>query len=500
MNLAQKIKDTALAILPVNVVVLIVHFTLAPLQSSTLVTFLLSSLFVIAGLAIFVAGADLGIVPAGSLIGAALTRTKKLPIILAAIAASGFIVTIAEPNLRVQGDMVESVTGALSSKTLVLAVSGGIAFFLALSMLRILFRIPFRVIVIAFYGIALLLASRIDQTLVAITFDASGAATGPLTVPFYIAIGIGVANVRGGKEAEDDSFGTTGIAAIGPIFAMTIVAFFLSRDGASGPTATPSISSTMGALPTPWDILRAFPPTAKSVSVSLIPLIALFAFFQVTLIKLPPAQTRRVIFGVVYAWIGLIFFFVGANAGFIPAGTAIGSAIGGLEGNWILIPIGCVLGAIIVCAEPAMWVLTEQIEEVSSGNVRRPLVFATIAIGVAGGVSLAMWRVLAGFSVWYLIAPLISAAIILTLVTPKLFASIAFDSGSVATGPVSSAFILPLTVGASAASGGNPAGDAFGIIAMIAVFPIVSIQILGCLYASKARSIERSKSREGGSR
>ena len=281
---------------------------------------------------------------------------------------------------------------------------------------------------------------------------------------------------------------------------MTAVAFFFSGTGGSDSHAVSAAATGTTALPAPADILRAFPSTVKNVSASLLPLVVLFAFFQVTLIKMPPAQTRRVVFGVVYAWIGLILFFVGANAGFIPAGRAVGAAIGALGNNWLLIPVGCVFGAIIVCAEPAMWVLTEQIEEVSSGNVRRPLVFATIALGVAGGVSLAMWRVLAGFSVWYLIAPLFAIAVLLTLVTPKLFASVAFDSGSVATGPVSSAFILPLTVGASAASGGNPATDAFGLIAMIAITPVVSIQLLGWLYARKEKAMMQRTSRKGVSR
>lgn len=485
MNLARKIKDTALAIIPIDLVIIAIHFTVAPIPAPTLVSFLASSVLVIVGLAIFLAGADLSIVPAGSLIGAALTRTRNLPLILAALAASGLIITIAEPNLRVQGDMVESVTGVVGSRALVLAVSLGIAVFLAIAMLRILFRIPFRLIVIAFYALALLLASRVDQTLVAVAFDSSGAATGPLTVPFYIALGVGVASVRGGREADDDSFGTTGIAAIGPIFAMVVVAFALSARGDAGASAPPLGAATAVAGPAWRAFLSAFPTTMRNVAVSLSPLAALLAFFQLALVRIPPAQTRRVAIGLAYVWVGLVLFFVGANAGFIPAGTAIGSAIGSLGGNWILVPIGCVLGAIIVCAEPAMWILTDQIEEVSAGNLRKPLVFAAIAIGVAAGVSLAMWRVLAGFSVWYLIAPLFILAVLLTLASPPLFASIAFDSGSVATGPVSSAFILPLTVGASAASGGNPATDAFGLIAMIAATPLVAIQILGLLYARK---------------
>lgn len=488
MNLTQKLKDTSLAIIPVDLIVLALHATVAPLAPHLLISFLAGSVFVILGLSIFLAGADLGIVPAGSLLGASLTRTRNLPLILIALLISGFIITIAEPNLKVQGDLVESVTGLLGSWSLVFAVAGGIGIFLAIAMLRILFQIPFRIIIILFYGIALILATRIDPSLVAIAFDSSGAATGPLTVPFFIALGIGVTSVRGGKNAEDDSFGTTGIAAIGPIFAMVLVGFLVSGQGPSAEVAgdiqVEAAAVEPGSL-TLW--ISSIPTTMKGVALSLSPLAALLVFFQITLLKLPPAQVRRLVVGLVYTWLGLVLFFVGTNSGFIPAGAALGEALGALESNYFLVPVGCAFGAAIVCAEPAMWVLTSQIEEVTSGNIRKPAVLTAVALGVASGVALSMWRVLAGFSVWYLIAPLFILAIVLTLVTPKLFASIAFDSGSVATGPVSSAFILPLTIGASAAAGGDPARDAFGLIAMIAITPPVSMQILGIIFHVKER-------------
>lgn len=488
MNLTQKLKDTSMAILPVDLIVLALHFTVAPLAPHLLISFLAGSIFVILGLGVFLAGADLGIVPAGSLLGASLTRTRNLPLILIALLISGFIITIAEPNLRVQGDLVESVTGSIGSWTLVFAVAGGIGIFLAIAMLRILLQIPFRVVIILLYGIALALATRVDPSLVAIAFDSSGSATGPLTVPFFIALGIGVTSVRGGKNAGDDSFGTTGIAAIGPIFAMVVVGLLVAGKGHSvdGPPdiRVEAAAINQGALEL-W--VSSVPSIMKSVALSLSPLAALLVFFQITLLKLPPAQVRRLVIGLAYTWLGLVLFFVGATSGFIPAGAALGGALGALGSNYFLVPVGCALGSAIVCAEPAMWVLTSQVEEVTSGNIRKPAVLTAVALGVASGVALSMWRVLAGFSVWYLVGPLYILAISLTLVTPKLFASIAFDSGSVATGPVSSAFILPLTIGASAAAGGDPARDAFGLIAMIAITPPVSMQILGIIFHAKER-------------
>ncbi len=537
MNLKQKLSETALAIVPVVIIIIALHVTIAPISVTTLVSFIAGAVVVIFGLGIFLAGVDLAIVPSGSLIGAALTRTRNLPAILLSVFAVGFIITLAEPNLKVQGDLVESVTGVIGSMSLVIAVSAGLALFLALGMGRILLQIPYKLIIVLSYGTVLLLASRVSPMFVAIAFDSSGAATGPLTVPFFIALGLGVSSVRGGKKADDDSFGTTGIAAIGAIFAVTVLAFALSggaeSSGASSSTATAEVASktavvsqadALDATPDTLDatpdgaqdgaagsadsgpeqstspfreafsaLIATLPRQAKNVTIALAPLAVLIALFQKVLLRMPPAQIRRIVAGLLYTWIGLVLFFTGANTGFIPAGTEIGMVLGEPSRQWILVPLGCVLGALIVCAEPAMWVLTAQVEEVSAGNIRKPVLLAAVAIGVACGVGLSMWRVIEGFSVWYLFAPAFLLAMALTFVTPKLFVSIAFDSGSVATGPVSSTLILPVTLGAALSSGGNPATDGFGLIAMIAVTPPISIQILGIIFHAKERKAQRRR-------
>ncbi len=502
MNFKRKLFETSLAIVPVAIIIIVLNITVAPVPLSTALSFGLGSVFVILGLSIFLAGVDLAIVPSGSLIGAALTRTRNLPALLGVALVSGFIITLAEPNINVQGDLVEAVTQIITSRALVVSVSLGVGIFLALGMGRIILQIPYKLIVVLAYALALFLASRVAPMFVAIAFDSSGASTGPLTVPFFIALGLGVSSVRGGKKADDDSFGTTGIAAIGAILAITTLAFILSRgSNADATLAADYIPEAFATLPTlensaPFftllrgacsTLFRSFPFEAVSVSFSLGPLAILVIIFQLVLLHMPPAQMRRIVIGLIYAWIGLVLFFAGANTGFIPAGTALGQALGGPDKQWILIPLGCILGALIVTAEPAMWVLTTQVEEVSAGNIRKPVLLTTVAIGVATGVGLTMWRVIAGFNVWFLIAPTFLLAMALTFVTPKLFVSIAFDSGSVATGPISSTLILPLTLGAALASGGNPATDGFGLIAMIAVFPPISIQILGILFHAKER-------------
>jgi len=493
MNLLHKLRETCIAVLPICAIVIVLGTTVTPLGSAVLLPFCFGSAFLILGLSVFLTGADLGIVPAGSYMGAKLTRTRMMPLILSTGLVIGFLITIAEPDLLVLGNQVESVTGRIPSGAMVFSVALGVGLFVALGLARTLLQIPYRIVLIAGYILVFALASRVDTVFVAIAFDSGGATTGPMTVPFIIALGVGISAVRGDRNAIDDSFGYTGIASIGPILAVTVLGFILTGQGAATApaaagtcagaaaatvhtTAAPGIAAILG------EVFALVPGTAADVFTALSPLYLIILLFQLFLLRLPPQLFRRISVGFLYALIGLVFFFVGADLAFVPAGTALGAALASLEYNWILIPIGCILGAVVVCAEPAVWVLTEQVEEVSGGNIRKAVLLSALGIGVAISVGLSMCRVLWGFSIWYLLVPFYAAALILTFFTPKLFTAIAFDSGGVASGPMASTFILSLTLGASVAAGGNPATDGFGVIAMVAATPLVAIQILGMLY------------------
>jgi hypothetical protein len=508
MNLIHKLKETCTAVLPICAIVLLLGTTIAPLGAAVIVPFCVGSVFLILGLSIFLTGADLGIVPAGTYMGAKLTRSRIMPLILGTGLLIGFLITIAEPDLLVLGNQVEAVTGGIDSiptipgMTMVIAVAIGVGVFVAIGLARTLFQIPYRIVLIAGYAIAFALASQVSNVFVAIAFDSGGATTGPMTVPFIIALGVGVAAVRGDKAATEDSFGYTGIASIGPILAVAILGFILTAQAGTPPVTagtelanagTNALASAAGtelaahaASTNPLAVIaEAFaliPEKARDVFTALSPLFAIIVAFQFFLLKLPPRLFRRVALGFFYAYLGLVFFFVGTELAFVPAGNALGAAIGALPYKWILIPIGVALGAVVVCAEPAVWVLTEQVEEVSGGNIRKRTLLGALAIGVAISVGLSMCRVLWGFSIWYLLVPFYALAIALTFFTPKLFTAIAYDSGGVASGPMASTFILSLTLGASVAAGGNPATDGFGVIAMIAATPLVAIQILGILY------------------
>lgn len=496
MNLMHKLRETCVAVLPICAIVIVLGTTVAPLTIGFLGAFCAGSAVLILGLTIFLTGADLGIVPAGSFIGAKLTRTRAMPLILGSGLAIGFLITIAEPDLLVLGRQVETVTGSIPARALILAVALGVGVFSAIALARVLFQIPYRLVIIAGYALVFALASRTDAAFVAIAFDSGGATTGPMTVPFIIALGVGIAAVRGDKNALEDSFGYTGIASIGPIIAVSLLGFFMGGSGGSIPgagTTAHGVASYNGAAEIAVsggiiaDLLRTILSEAKGVFAALIPLYAIIVLFQIFLLKLPKELFRRLSLGFLYAYIGLVLFFVGAATAFVPAGKALGAAIAALRHNWIIIPIGALLGAVVVCAEPAVWVLTEQVEEASGGNIRRTVLLATLATGVAISVGLSMCRVIFGFSVWYLLAPFYALALALTFFAPRLFTAIAFDSGGVASGPMASTFILSFTLGASSAVGAAAAMDGFGVIAMVASTPLVAIQVLGIVYRRRER-------------
>ncbi len=488
MNFLKKLKETCIAVLPISAVVIILALTITPLDGYLLVKFLLGTIWIILGLAIFLTGTDIGIMPAGSFLGASLTARRSLPLMLASGLLIGILITIAEPSLLILGQQAELVTGTVSARALVFWVSAGVGLFLLLGLARTVFQIPFRLIIILGYATVFFLAARADPVFVALSFDSGGATTGQMTVPFIIALGVGISSVRSDRSADDDSFGLIGIASIGPIIAVLLMGIATGSSPTGTGTASAGLSDVMESNMSLFsDYGHLFPEILKTVALALMPLAVILAIYQVALIRLPPRQLTRIVLGFVYTCIGLIIFLLGTNSAFIPVGKEVGYLLGQLEYNAILVPLGFLLGALVVCAEPAIWVLTESVEEVSGGNIRRPVLLAALALGVAASVALSMWRVLAGFSIWYILAPWYAAAILLAFATPRLFTAIAFDSGGVASGPLSSTFVLALLIGASASVGGNPAVDAFGLIAMIAVTPIVTIQILGWIYSIYTR-------------
>lgn len=490
----EKIKETFVSIGPIALIVLILNWTITPLGDGMTLTFIVSSLFTIIGLALFLLGADIGIIPMGEKAGSALTSKKNLPLLLIASFVIGFIITIAEPDVQVLTGQVSAVNPSIKSTTLLIMIALGIGFFVSLGLLRTVLQIPIKFLFVGFYVVVFVLAFLAPQEYFAISFDASGATTGPMTVPFIMALGMGVAAVKSNKNSDSkaDNFGLTGLASIGPIVAVLLMGLMMSgkSSGAEIQVVEESVAEiavTYTTLSRLKELFGNIPHIIVEVSKALLPLVGLLVVFLIFLFKLTKRQIIKICVGLIYAFLGLVLFLTGINGGFIPAGTVIGETLGKSGQLWLLVALGVTFGAIVVCAEPAVWVLTKQVEEISGGAIKRKVLLVALSSGVCIAVGLAMIRVIFGFHIAYILVPVFAIALALTFFCPKMFTAIAFDSGGVASGPMTSSFILSYTLGAATILGGNPLTDGFGVIALVASAPLIAIQILGLIYAKKGK-------------
>lgn len=479
MNIASKFKETALSVIPVMAIVLLLGIFAVNLGGRVLLSFFTGGICLIIGLSVFLLGVDIGIQPVGERLGAALTQRRSLALMLCTAFLIGFIVTAAEPDIQVFGDQVRSAFSGVNKRALVFSIAGGVGVFMSLGLLRTFLNLSVKWTLFVSYTVLFVLALFAPRAFVGIAFDSGGATTGPMTVPFIMALGLGVAAVRADKNG---GFGLTGIASVGPVAAVLIYSLFADASTCA------SVAETSGGTHAAWMLLKDV--FVESLT-SIMPLYGLFVIFQLLLLKLTPFQFCRITIGFVYALAGLTVFLFGVNSGFAQAGQLLGEGLGAnaarLGGCWhvVLVATGLAFGAIIVCAEPAVWVLSEQVEEVSGGAIKRKLLLTFLAVGTAVAIGLAMLRAVFGFSIAYLLVPGYVLAMILMVFTPSLFAGIAFDSGGVASGPLTSTFILSFTLGAAAC--GKGAGDSFGVIALVAMMPLIAIQLMGILYNRRLR-------------
>ena len=461
--------------------------------------FLRGSFLIIVGLTFFLHGMDLGIMPIGSFLGSSLIRSKNVLFILVSGGVIAFLVAVAEPNLLILGRQVEENVSHLSAITLLIVASIGLSLAIILSLVRTIFQLPFKFIILLVYGLIFALSPFVSPLYVSIALDTGGAITGPLTVPFIISFGVGSASVRSDVAAHDDNFGYTGMAVASPILLVLLYAVFSKF--LSGVTIAPIEQGLGQATALTSDLLSLLPSTMWSVFLSILPLAILLLVFQFLLLHIPPQALRKIIMGFIYSYIGLCFFFLGTNTAFIPIAEVLGKLLSLLSYNWIALPIAFVIGGVVVCSEPAAWALIAQVEEISEGNIRSSVMLLALALGTSCFVTLAIAKILFDFSIWYLIIPSYLLIFILTIFTPSLFSAIAFDSGSVASGPISSAFVLPLALGFSSQFSSGSASNAFGLIAMTSLSPLITIQILGCMFEGKKRralrktEIERKQSK-----
>lgn len=486
-KLLTKLKESVSSVLPIAVIVLLLHFTIAPVPGGTLALFLAGTILLILGMGFFTLGADISMMPMGEQIGAQLTKSKRIGLLVACCFAIGILITIAEPDLQVLANQVPSVP----NMALILSVALGVGIFLVVSLLRILFQLKLSFLLILFYAAVFLMALFTAPDYLAVAFDSGGVTTGPITVPFILALGIGLSSVRGGKSSHDDSFGLVALCSIGPIMAVMIMGLFFDPSSSAAATEAPVITDLTALLHALGEGVMDY---SKEVALALSPIILFFIIFQLAALKLPKAQLIKLAVGIVYTYVGLVVFLTGVNVGFLPAGHFIGAAIGGSGSGWILIPLGMVMGFFIVAAEPAVHVLNNQVEDLTGGAISKRAMLASLSIGVAISIGLAMLRILTGLSIWYLLIPGYAIALILTFFVPPIFTGIAFDSGGVASGPMTATFLLPFAMGACEALGGNIMTDAFGIVAMVAMTPLITIQVMGVIYRIKLTVTERRES------
>ena len=489
-NLLEKLKESLGAVLPIIGIVLVLCFSIAPIPNSVLMTFVVGAVLLIIGMMFFTLGAEMAMTPMGERIGTKLTNTRKISVVIVLCFILGFIITISEPDLQVLAEQVPSIP----NYTLIIAVATGVGIFLVAAVLRMLFGIPLAHMLLILYPIIFILASIVPQDFLTVAFDSGGVTTGPMTVPFIMALGIGFSAVRSDKHAENDSFGLVALCSVGPILAVLLLGLFY-HPGGSGYEQT-MIVKTDNSVEM-WQLFQeGLPYYMKEMLISLLPIILFFFIFQIVSLHLHKKTLVKIIIGIIYTYIGLVLFLTGVNVGFMPAGNYLGQVIAGLSYPWIIVPIGMLIGYFIVKAEPAVYVLTEQVEELTSGAISAKAMGMSLSIGVALSLGLAMVRVLTGISILWFLLPGYAVALGLTFFVPKIFTAIAFDSGGVASGPMTATFLLPFSMGACEALDGNVVTDAFGVVAMVAMTPLITIQILGLIYQIQEQMKEKQAAKD----
>jgi hypothetical protein len=475
-ELWSKILEALISALPITVIVYIM--SLLPWFDFTmveLITFTIGAVFLILGIGLFNLGADLAMTPMGAHVGSGLSRQKKLGLLLGVCFVLGMLITIAEPDLQVLANQVSAV---MNGTVLIYAVGLGVGAFLVVAILKIVFRKSLSNILMLFYmllfALALMLAVNENLNLLPMAFDSGGVTTGPITVPFIMALGVGISHILGDRHSKENSFGLVALCSVGPILAVLLLGIF-SRNDLVYEVPDYAVSS---------DILDAFVHTAlhtmKEVAIALGLIVAFFLGCQFLFLKLPMKHLKRIAVGVVFTYLGLVIFLTGVNVGFMPIGYKLGYELAKLNEVWLIL-LGLVMGVLVVLAEPAIHVLNQQVEEVTGGYVTKRSMIMGLCIGVGASIALSVVRIIFDFSLVYYIIPGYFISLALSLFVPPVYTAIAFDSGGVASGPMTSGFILPFAVGVCVSLQGPDAvlRDAFGVVALVAMTPLITIQLLG---------------------
>ena len=472
-QLIEKTRESMASVLPITAIVFLLSITIAPLDPGTLVLFLFGAILLVGGMGLFTLGVDMSMIPMGEGVGSTLSKSKHLIIPIAVYFLLGMLTTMAEPDLQVLSKQVPAINGTV----LITTVAVGVGLFLVAATLRIRKGIPLRRMLLALYFVVFVLAFLAPGNFIPVSFDSGGVTTGPITVPFIMSLGLGIASTRSDKNSASDSFGLISLCSIGPILCVLLLGIiYKPPEAASHLSVIPTIPTTAQAA---QYFIQSFPGYLEEVAMALLPVTGLFLVFQLLTRRFKRGQIMRIAAGLLYTYLGLVLFLCGVNVGFMPAGQLIGATIASGTRQWLLLPIGMLTGYYIVKAEPAVTVLTKQVEEISNGSISQRAMGLAMSIGVCVSVGLAMVRVLTGLNIFWLLIPGYAISLGLTFLVPDIFTGIAFDSGGVASGPMTATFLLPFAQGACHSMGGNMMTDAFGIVAMVAMTPLVTIQVMG---------------------
>ena len=475
-ELWSKIKEALVSALPITAIVYLMSLTpWFDFSVVELITFTIGAVMLILGIGLFNLGADLAMTPMGTHVGSGLSKQRKLGLLLAVCFVLGMLITIAEPDLQV---LAAQVSAVMNGTVLVYAVGLGVGAFLVFAVLRIVFRKHLGNMLTLFYmllfALSLLLVVRGNESLLPLSFDSGGVTTGPITVPFIMALGVGVSTILGDPKSQDNSFGLVALCSIGPILAVMTLGIFSGSDLSYSVPDYRVNSDILGSF------LHALAHTAREVAIALGMIVAFFTVCQLTFLRLPKKRLLRIAIGVLFTYVGLVVFLTGVNVGFMPIGYKLGYELAKIDQRF-LVGLGLVMGVLVVLAEPAIHVLNQQVEDVTGGAVTRRAMITGLCVGVGSAIALSVIRIIFDFSLVYYVIPGYFISLALSLFVPRMYTAIAFDSGGVASGPMTSGFILPFAVGVCVSIQGEAAvlRDAFGVVALVAMAPLITIQLLG---------------------
>lgn len=474
--LLKKLSEALISVLPVTAIVFLLNLTpIVNFSGTEMAVFLISSLFLILGIGLFNLGADIAMTPMGEHIGAGLSKTKKMSMLLLVCFLMGLLITVAEPDLSVLAGQVKDV---IAPTVLIVTVGIGVGIFLLLSVLKIVFKKPLSSILIFFYMLLFALASLVvingNTDFLALSFDSGGVTTGPITVPFIMALGVGIATTLGGKNVGENSFGLIAMCSIGPILAVMGLGIFVSGD-ISYKVPTYSVEDNLGSA-----LFDTILSVTEEVLIAIGLVVAFFFVLQLICLKLPKKKVLTIVVGIIYTVLGLVIFLTAVTVGFMPIGYKMGTELAGSSPIFVII-FGFIIGTVVVLAEPAVHVLNKQVEGITNGTVSKRAMMLALSLGVGTSIGLSMIRIVFDFNILYYLIPGYFVSLGLSFFVPGIYSAIAFDSGGVASGPLTSTFILPFAIGVCCVLQGESKvmTDAFGIVAMVAMTPLITIQLLG---------------------